>query len=74
MIKNLEADADKLEKSKQLTQGMKNLKEMKLLTGKSLQKTTFPGCIKYEHIYNDYHARETNPGYSRNYMGKMFTK
>ena len=53
---------------------MQELKKMRLLTGKSLQKTSYPGIIKHAHIYNDYHTRETNPGYSRNYMGKFYTK
>lgn len=47
---------------------------MNLLTGKSLQKTKFPGIIKHEHIYNDYHTKATNQGFSRNYMGKFYTK
>jgi len=34
----------------------------------------FPGIIKHEHVYNDYHKMEANPGYSRNYLGKFYTK
>jgi len=47
---------------------------MHLLAAKELQKTKFPGIIKYEHIYNDYHERVANPGFSRNYLGKIYTK
>jgi len=48
---------------------------MKLLSGKELNRTQYPGIIRHEHIYNDYHWKQTNPGYSRNPMGgKMFTK
>lgn len=53
---------------------MAKLKEMKLLTGKDLNKVKFPGVIKHEHIYNDYHERQTNPGFSRNEKGKFYTK
>jgi hypothetical protein len=53
---------------------MESLKEMKLLSNKDLQKIKYPGIIRHEHIYNDYHERVTNPGYSRNYAGKHFAK
>lgn len=53
---------------------MSKLKEMKLLEGKDLSKVKFPGVIRHEHIYNDYHERVTNPGFSRNYQGKFYTK
>lgn len=47
---------------------------MNLLSQKGLSQVKFPGIIKHEHIYNDYHERVANPGYSRNYQGKFFTK
>ena len=53
---------------------MKQLEDIGLLTGRDLQRTKFPGIIKHEHIYNDYHERTANPGYSRNYQGKFYTK
>lgn len=74
MLKSLIIDKDSLERSRQLVEGMKKLKEMKLLEGKDLRKVKFPGVIKHEHIYNDYHERVTNPGFSRNYQGKFYTK
>ena len=74
MLKSLSIDKDALDRSKQLIEGMSKLKEMKLLEGKDLNKVRFPGIIRHEHIYNDYHERTTNPGYSRNYQGKFYTK
>ena len=75
MIRSLKIDADKLEKSRKLIEGMANLKEMRLLSGRDFNRTQFPGIIKHEHIYNDYHQKSSNPGYSRNPMGgKIFTK
>ena len=47
---------------------------MKLLSGKDLNNVKFPGIIKHEHIYNDYHTRNTNPGFSRGELGRMFSK
>lgn len=74
MLKSLSIDKDALVRSRQLIEGMSKLKEMKLLEGKDLSKVKFPGVIRHEHIYNDYHERVTNPGYSRNHMGKFYTK
>lgn len=74
MLKSLTIDKKSLERSQQLIDGMAKLKEMKLLSGKDLNKVQFPGIIRHEHIYNDYHERVANPGYSRNYQGKFYTK
>ena len=74
MLKSLSIDKEALDRSRQLIEGMSKLKEMKLLEGKDLSKVKFPGVIRHEHIYNDYHERVTNPGFSRNYQGKFYTK
>lgn len=74
MLKSLRDDADKIDRSKALLAGMLDLKRMNLLIGKDLQRMKFPGVTKYNHIHNDYHERMTNPGYSRNYLGKFYTK
>ncbi len=74
MVRSLRPDADSIERSKQLLEGMEELKRMELLSGKDMQRVKFPGIIRHEHIYNDYHERVANPGYSRNYMGKFYTK
>ena len=74
MIKSLMAEKKDLEKSEILVEGMKKLKELDLLSGKGLKKVSMPGIIRHEHVHNDYHERSTNPGYSRNYQGKFFTK
>jgi len=74
MIKSLRPDAESIDRSRQLVSGMEELKKLNLLAAKDLQKVKFPGIIRHEHIYNDYHERVTNPGYSRNYLGKIYTK
>ena len=55
-------------------EGMEKLKDMKLLENKDLQRVKYPGIIRHAHVYNDYHERVTNPGFSRNVAGKHFTK
>ena len=74
MLKSLSIDKEALDRSRQLIEGMSKLKEMKLLEGKDLSRVKFPGVIRHEHVYNDYHERVTNPGFSRNYQGKFYTK
>lgn len=56
-----------------LVESVLKLKEMKLLREKSLQITRYSE-IPSVPVYNDYHSRETNPGYSRNKLGGFFTK
>jgi hypothetical protein len=74
MLKSIAPHSSSVEKSAQLVEGMQKLRELDLLSGKDMNNVKFPGIIKYNHIYNDYHLREANPGYSRNYLGKFFTK
>jgi hypothetical protein len=53
---------------------MSKLGEMKLLNNKELPMTKFPGINQSGDVYNDYHTRQTNPGYSRNKLGGMYTR
>lgn len=46
---------------------------MKLLREKSLMITNYSQKPNTP-VYNDYHSRETNPGYSRNKLGGFYTK
>lgn len=74
MIRSLKEDADAIDQSQQLVQGMQELKRMNLLLRRNLQKVKFPGVAKFTHIHNDYHERVTNPGYSRNFLGKFYMR
>ena len=74
MKKSLVVNTDVLEKSSKLISAMESLKDMKLLSNRDLQKIKYPGVIRHEHIYNDYHERVTNQGFSRNHAGKHFAK
>jgi hypothetical protein len=74
MIQSIKPHADSIDRSEKLISGMQELEKIGLLTARDLQKTKFPGIIRHEHIYNDYHERMANPGFSRNYLGKFYTK
>ena len=74
MVQSLVPDAASIDRSDALLQGMIELRKINLLSGKDMNKVKFPGIIKYAHIYNDYHERVANPGFSRNYLGKFYTK
>ena len=73
-VKSLKQDADSIDRSNALIEGMAELQRMDLLRGKEWNHTKFPGNIKYQHIYNDYHERVANPGFSRNQLGKHYFK
>lgn len=74
LLHSLRPHAMSVEKSSKLVEGMKKLREMDLLSGKEMNHVKFPGIIRHEHIYNDYHLKTANPGFSRNYQGKFYTK
>ena len=66
MLRGIRPHAKSVEGSNALVQGMHQLKEIDLLTGYQMNHVQYPGIIKVEHVYNDYHGRCANPGYSRN--------
>ena len=74
MMKSFRQDAEKIDQSDKLVNGMQELKKMNLLLSRNLQKIKFPGVVRYTHIHNDYHERLTNPGFSRNFLGRIYTK
>lgn len=74
MLSSIRPLAQSVEKSEALVEGMKKLREIDLLSGKEMNHVKFPGTIKIEHVYNDYHLQSANPGFSRNYQGKFYTK
>lgn len=74
MIKSLLIDKKHFERSLQLTNGIAKLKQMKLLSCKELNNVKFPGVIKQQYVYNDYHTKGTNPGFSRGELGRVYAK
>lgn len=47
MIQSLRPHADSIDRSAKLIEGMKQLEDIGLLTGRDLQRTKFPGIIKH---------------------------
>jgi hypothetical protein len=47
---------------------------MKLLKEPKINANKYPGVAKFDFVYNDFHSRNTNPGYSRNCLGGFYTK
>ena len=74
MVKSLRQDAASIDRSRQLLQRMVELKKLGLLCDRDMQNVKFPGAIRTEHVHNDYHDRVTNPNFSRNHLGRFFTK
>jgi hypothetical protein len=74
MLQSIRPHTKSVEKSSDLVEGMRKIKDLDLLSGKEMNHVKFPGVIKIEHVYNDYHLQTANPGFSRNYQGKIYTK
>jgi len=52
----------------------KLLKEAKMDSPRHLKQVKYEGHIKIPTVHNDYHARGTNMGFSRNATGGIFPK
>jgi hypothetical protein len=73
VLKDLSNDESIFNARPELIESILKLQDMKLLREKSLMITNY--ClVPNSQVYNDYHSRETNPGYSRNKFGGFFTK
>jgi len=57
-----------------LYQSILKLRDMQLLKLNEPRFQKFPGVGKINYVYNDYHARNTNPGYSRNTAGAFYCR
>lgn len=57
-----------------LLSSVMKLKEMKLLSIKSPGLNKYKGVGKVDYVYNDFHSRHTNPGYSRNTAGAFYCR
>lgn len=53
---------------------MGGLRKLGLLGRRGLERVLLPGVMRYQHVHNDYHQRVTNPGFSRNHLGRFYTK
>lgn len=58
----------------ELLSSVMKLKDMKLLNVKSPGMNKYKGIGKIDYVYNDFHSRHTNPGYSRNTAGAFYCR
>lgn len=73
IIENLIKERENILHHKDLFKSILKLKEINLLKTPKVKVETFKtGRMNY--ITNDYHLRETNPGYARNTLGTFFTR
>lgn len=73
-IENLLKESDALLSNKQLLNYVYKIKKLNLLENPSLKISGLKGSGRFNYIINDYHLRETNPGYARNTLGTFFTR
>jgi hypothetical protein len=52
---------------------MTKIKNEKLIEAGGLTLARYPAVGKLNFVYNDYHPKPANAGYSRNIKGKHFT-
>ena len=69
VIDNVLVDEDKVNSDKTLLKGIYDLKKKGLLKNKRISRNLLPADSRIKYIYNDYHTKVTNPGYSRKWGG-----
>ena len=73
IIENLIKEKDNVMTNKELVRSILKLKSLNLLKNPTLRIEHLKGG-KVGFVTNDYHLRETNPGYVRNTLGTFFTR
>ena len=74
VVEDLVNQYDSLMKNKSLLDHVYKIKEQNLLKNQRIQVQKTKGIGKFNFVYNDYHLRETNPGFARNTLGTFFTR
>jgi len=69
VIEDLIDKEDYIMSNPALLQSIIKLRDMNLLKQNSPDVSRFKGIGKVDYVYNDFHSRSTNPGYSRNTGG-----
>lgn len=72
VVEDILRQTDSIFKNPKLTDSIMKLKEMDLLRKNEPSLNKFKGVGKVGYVYNDYHSRSTNPGYSRNTGGNFY--
>ncbi|CAD8103292.1 unnamed protein product [Paramecium sonneborni] len=74
IIDSIVSDADLLLQKRELMTSIYKLKQLNLLKNKEFAVNRLPGIGKSSFVYNDYHTKSTNNGYSRNFGGVFYTR
>ncbi|CAK87002.1 unnamed protein product (macronuclear) [Paramecium tetraurelia] len=74
IIDSIVSDADLLLQKRELMTSIYKLKQLNLLKNKEFAVNRLPGVGKSSFVYNDYHTKSTNNGYSRNFGGVFYTR
>lgn len=72
VIEDLVRNEETISRSPALMESLVKLRDMNLLKDRAPYFKTFKGVGKFDFVFNDYHSRNTNPGYSRNKFGTPF--
>jgi len=73
-IDNLMHNWDIIDKKPELKEKLGVMRDLELVNERVVQINTVKGKDKVRFIYNDYHQKNTNPGYSRNALGCFYTR
>ena len=72
VVEELLGNEDKIMANKALLESIIKLRDMSLLKAKGPDFNRYKGVGKIDYVYNDFHTRSTNPGYSRNHGGLFY--
>jgi len=72
VIEDIIEKEDDILRNPVLLESIIKLRDMKLLKQNSPGTTRYKGVGKVDYVYNDFHSRSTNPGYSRNTGGVFY--
>jgi hypothetical protein len=74
MIESILRDEDNVVNKPELMNSVIQLKKMQLLRKKNAKLVDYQNSGRVNFIYNDYHSKSTNPGYSRNSAGSFYCR
>lgn len=72
VVEEILAKGDSIVKNPKLHESIIKLRELDLLKKNEPFFKKYAGIGKVGYVYNDYHSRSTNPGYSRNTGGNFY--
>jgi len=74
VVEDLVNQYDSLMNNRNLLDYVYKIKDQNLLKNQKIKVENNKGQGKFNFVYNDYHLRETNPGFARNTLGTFFTR